>query len=50
VVIRFKKDERDGRVACERKEQIYTIFVHTHKNGQNLEELGVNEDNINMDF
>jgi len=22
--------------------------VHTHKNGQNLEELGVNEDNINM--
>jgi hypothetical protein len=50
VVIRFKKDERDGLVTCERKVQIYRGLVHTHKNGQKLEALGVNEDNINMDF
>jgi hypothetical protein len=30
--------------------QIYTGFVHKHINGQTLEELGLNEDNINMDF
>ena len=47
MVIRFKKD---GLVACERKGRIYTGFVHKHNNGQKVEELGVNEDNINMEF
>ena len=47
MVIRFKKD---GLVACERKGQMYTGFVHKHNNGQKVEELGVNEDNINMEF
>jgi hypothetical protein len=32
------------------REQTYTGFVHKHKNGRNLEELGVNGVNINMDF
>lgn len=30
--------------------QICTRFVHKLRNGQNLEELGVNGRNINMDF
>ena len=30
--------------------QICTGFVHKLRNGQNLEELGVNGRNINMDF
>jgi hypothetical protein len=47
VVIKFKKD---GLAACERKGQIYTGLLHKHKDGQNVEELGVNKDNINIEF